>query len=220
MKGQPKKVYDFQLLSRAASDAKVTSREVRTLTGQLEYVHKRKFPWWILFLVLALLLIAYAAFSFLPQILSSLSKPTPPPSLQPPVVSPSPRIGITITRPNGNEKFQVGSVQEIRWTTTNPELASAGSVNLEFSTDGGKTWSTIGDARGSQGILEWKIPDTASIICRIRATIRARSPSGDVMAQDTSDGEFAIFRGIQIIEPAPIPLTPIPKFEVIPFIPK
>jgi hypothetical protein len=215
-KGKPKTLYNFQVLSRAAAESKTPSRDVKMLTGQLEYVRKRKFPWWIIPLILGLLAVAFAAVILLPKLFSLI--PTSPPS--PP--SPPPSISLTVTIPNGNEKFMVGNSQVIAWTTTNTSLAATGAVVLEYSIDGGKSWITIDTVKGTASSFEWKVPDNPSTNCRIRATISIRAASGIVTAQDASDAPFTIFKNLQIIPIKPLPIEPKIKelLPIIPIIPK
>jgi len=68
-KGEKGELYSFQVLGRPV-EAKVPSREVKTINGQLEYRRRRGNAWkWIL-LVLALLAVAFAIWKFIPPLLN------------------------------------------------------------------------------------------------------------------------------------------------------
>lgn len=79
-------------------------------------------------------------------------------------VSPS----ITIKRPTANE-FIVGGTQayQISWTT-------GGNVtnkkDLEYSSDGGLTWTAIGSTNGLDSTFGWNVPDVATSQGLIRIT--------------------------------------------------
>jgi uncharacterized membrane protein len=66
-KGEKGELYSFQVLFRPA-EAKVPSKEVKTINGQLEYQRRRSHAWkWIL-LVLAILAAAFAIWKFILQV--------------------------------------------------------------------------------------------------------------------------------------------------------
>jgi len=74
------------------------------------------------------------------------------------------RPWIQVERPNGKEKWVVGSRQEIRWEARYLN----GGVRIEYSVDGGRNWSVIVDSTENDGVYEWEVPDTPSDSCLIR----------------------------------------------------
>jgi uncharacterized protein YegL len=74
---------------------------------------------------------------------------------------------IRLIAPNGGERFEVGSDQEISWEGTLEDEA----VCLEYSTDGGETWIYLGE--GTNENFDWaNIPDTPSEDCIARVTLK------------------------------------------------
>ncbi len=185
-KGEPKKLYSFQVLAKPA-EVKATSKEVKTLNGQLEYP-RRKFPWWILILILALLIIAVAVLWFLSQ---QKSTPTP-------VKPPSTRPDVSLTIPKGGENWFGGSTKNITWTTKGSDIAS---VDLEYSKDNGSSWSLIAKGEKDDGTYAWKLPDTSCSNCLIRITIRSANEA--VLARDTIDAAFNISAKPEVTVKAP-----------------
>lgn len=208
-KGKHKKLYSFQVLSRVSSEAKTASREIKTLNGQLEYMRKCKFPWWIIPLIIVLIAAAYFALSMLPKLSCEPTTPEVTPYIpeEETPYSPPASIKIELLAPNGGEKFPVGSIQIIEWDTTDPELASRGEVSLEYSVDGGSGWMHIANIRAVPGAYEWGVPDSISENCKVRATIIVGTSSGEIMNQDTSNGSFKIYK---------VTITPLPSFTIKP----
>ncbi|NOY58114.1 MAG: hypothetical protein GXO75_04140 [Calditrichaeota bacterium] len=46
---------------------------------------------------------------------------------------------LTVTAPNGSEDWEVGTVQNITWTSSN----TSGTVHIEYSTDSGTNWADV-----------------------------------------------------------------------------
>ncbi|MGC9554461.1 MAG: S8 family serine peptidase, partial [Thermoplasmatota archaeon] len=95
---------------------------------------------------------------------------------------------ITVTDPNGGEILQAGTTFDITWTTT-PGDGTITGVDLEYSTDGGSSYTSIVTDTADDGLYTWTVPDDASTTCLLRATVRddaGRSGS------DTSDAYFEI----------------------------
>jgi photosystem II stability/assembly factor-like uncharacterized protein len=93
---------------------------------------------------------------------------------------------IRLTSPNGGEKWQVGSADDIRWITSGIDR-----VRLEYTTDSGTNWITIvGSTVASIGRYTWTIPNTPSTQCRVRIS--------DVLnpnVSDSSNSSFSIAQG-------------------------
>jgi len=92
---------------------------------------------------------------------------------------------VTITAPNGGEKWAVGSTQYITWKSEN----FTDPVKIEYSTDGGTTWlqPPISNNTPNDGSHPWTIPNTPSSNCKVRI-----SDAVDGAPQDTSDNAFTI----------------------------
>jgi hypothetical protein len=95
-------------------------------------------------------------------------------------ISSAPKI--TVTSPNGDESYQVGSMQSIKWTST-----SVNNVKIEYSINNGIEWNQIEGSYPSSGIYSWSVPNTASTQCKIRV-----SDSSNPFVFDMSDKIFTI----------------------------
>ena len=88
---------------------------------------------------------------------------------------------LTVTSPNGGEIWDVGSTHNITWS----KLNNTGRwVWLEYSTDGGTTW-TIDGSSSNDGSYPWTIPDDVSTRCLVKVTSTS-------WASDISDNNFTI----------------------------
>jgi subtilisin-like proprotein convertase family protein len=92
---------------------------------------------------------------------------------------------ITVTSPNGGERWRKGSSQEITWTSR----AIVGTVKIELTRDGGETWTTLAESAPNNGRYRWKVTGPGATNCRVRIT-----PEGDPQAADESDGPFTIVK--------------------------
>ncbi len=74
---------------------------------------------------------------------------------------------IRVISPNGGENLLVGELHEIQWVSTGIE-----DVKLEYSLNGGSTWTTIINSTPSSGTYNWIVPVVAfrSDNCKIRIT--------------------------------------------------
>jgi hypothetical protein len=90
---------------------------------------------------------------------------------------------ITLTAPNGGESWAPGSSQRITWTWT----GSFPYVRIDYSTDGGSTWTQIVSKTGNDGVRTWIIPEVSSSSCRVRVRDQA-----DGIPTDMSDRDFSI----------------------------
>jgi Leucine-rich repeat (LRR) protein len=97
----------------------------------------------------------------------------------------SPYSGITVTAPNGTEKWQVGSDENITWTAP----ATIKNVKIEYSSNSGTTWNTVKDSTPNTGAYTWTIPDTISANCLVSIS----DVESGYMSPDLSDEEFTIY---------------------------
>jgi len=96
---------------------------------------------------------------------------------------------VTVTFPNGGEKFQVGMSTNILWTAT--DNVGVTSIDIYYSTDGGSTWKTIATGESNDGTYTWTIPDTPSKTCRVKVV--AHDVAGN-SGEDTSNANFEIYK--------------------------
>ena len=96
-----------------------------------------------------------------------------------------PDISITVTAPNGSEEWQVGTSEDITWTSS----GTTGGVHIEYSTNNGSSWSDVIASTTDDGTHPWTIPNAPSVNClvRISDTVGSGSPA------DTSDAVFTIY---------------------------
>lgn len=71
---------------------------------------------------------------------------------------------ITFTTPKGGERWTVGKVYNVTWTS----YGAGGYLKMEYSIDDGKTWIVFDNSGGNDGVREWDIPDVHSDTCRVR----------------------------------------------------
>ena len=89
---------------------------------------------------------------------------------------------VTITSPNGGEKWEAGSSQNITWTSD-----AVQTVKIEYTIDNGVNWTTLIASTPSTGFYNWNpIPKTPSTNCKIRIT-----NVGDLYS-DMSDEVFSV----------------------------
>ena len=93
---------------------------------------------------------------------------------------------ITVLDPNGSEMLLSGSKHTITWSTSGTPIAR---VKLEYSTDGGSTYSTIDANAADTGSYFWQpLPAVDSNQCLIKI-----SDKDGTIASDTSNHVFTIF---------------------------
>ncbi len=101
---------------------------------------------------------------------------------------------ITVTAPNGGEVWEVGSQQEIAWTSRN----TSGVLDIELSRDLGATWETLASSLPDTVHYLWSVSVPASDSCLIKVS----DASLDI--EDQSDAAFSIV-------PAPDPVITVTK---------
>ncbi len=91
---------------------------------------------------------------------------------------------IRVTSPNGGEVWLVDETRDVTWVSEN---FYGENVDIEFSADGGSSWSTIVNNTPNDGVHAWLIPDTTSDMCLVKV-----SDSEDGDPSDQSDDFFSI----------------------------
>ena len=73
---------------------------------------------------------------------------------------------VTVTFPNGGETLTGGGVATITWTWS----GSFTTVNIDYSTNGGSTWTNIVTGTANDGSHAWTVPSTATTQGRVRVS--------------------------------------------------
>ncbi len=88
-----------------------------------------------------------------------------------------------VVEPNGGEYWQVGRDDvELRWKNTTQTDAT-----IEYSTDNGSSWSTIGTYGPLETITLWTVPDDVSMECLVRITADGIQDESDAVFEITDD---------------------------------
>ncbi|MBK7956998.1 MAG: hypothetical protein IPK03_02135 [Bacteroidetes bacterium] len=90
---------------------------------------------------------------------------------------------ITVTSPDGGETWDVGTNQNITFTSQN-----IANVKIDYSINGGASWINItASTPTSSGSYTWTIPNNASANCKVRI-----SDASNANTKDESNGAFTI----------------------------
>ncbi|PKL82438.1 MAG: hypothetical protein CVV24_10090 [Ignavibacteriae bacterium HGW-Ignavibacteriae-3] len=89
---------------------------------------------------------------------------------------------IEVKIPNGGEKWQAGTAQNITWISS-----GITAVKLEFTSNNGITWNTIVNNYSNTGSYEWNVPNSLSSQCIIKI-----SDAADGDPADQSNATFSI----------------------------
>ena len=100
---------------------------------------------------------------------------------------------LTVTSPNGGESWEATSVHNITWTTQ----GTVGNVGIEYSTNGGTSYTDIVASASNSGTYSWTVPNTPSSNCLVRISEASSGTPSDV-----SNAAFAI-------APPPKPKAPL-----------
>lgn len=96
---------------------------------------------------------------------------------------------LTLTRPLGGERWEIGATEEIRWSAT-----GLINVRLELSRDGGQTYSEVlaNSVPATPAVFSWNVsgPPTGNAVVRVR-------PPSTLLLSDESGA-------IEIADPVPI----------------
>jgi hypothetical protein len=102
---------------------------------------------------------------------------------------------LQLISPNGNEKWEVGRVQEISWRAEHID-----SVQILFSANNGADWDPLATTMAAPGSCLWTIPNRVSAVCLVKI-IDFANPK----YWDSSDATFLIFETIQSVNPGAAP---------------
>jgi len=90
---------------------------------------------------------------------------------------------LTVTSPNGGEKWDAGTVHNITWTST----GTVGNVKIEYSSNNGSSWNTVFDSTPNDGSYSWTLPTLNSTTCKVRI-----GEASDGSPTDASNAVFSI----------------------------
>jgi hypothetical protein len=93
---------------------------------------------------------------------------------------------ITVDVPNGGQDWQIGSQHNIVWHTQN----YSGPVKIEYSTDGGASYTVIESSYSGSPSYVWTIPNSPSTSCAVKI-----SDPTDATPFDISNAVFTISAG-------------------------
>ncbi|MGE3063536.1 MAG: FlgD immunoglobulin-like domain containing protein [bacterium] len=93
------------------------------------------------------------------------------------------RTGITVVSPNGGENLMAGNSQAIHWTTS----GTVANVNIDYSVNGGSTWTSIASNTANDGVYVWTLPNSPSVNYLVRIT-----NASDAAAFDVSNAVFTV----------------------------
>jgi hypothetical protein len=110
---------------------------------------------------------------------------------------------LTLLAPNGGEAWNVGDTETISWSATPEAGESPGTVDLEYSTDGGSSWLVLADATPNDGSYDWPVADAPGTDVRLRVarhalgTLRSPYPVSSC-SNDMSDGSLSISTAVPV----------------------
>ena len=93
---------------------------------------------------------------------------------------------VTVTSPNSGETWVYQTTHDITWTAGDVGGGVA-NLDLDYSTNGGGTWTPIATGEANDGTYAWAIPNTPTTHALVRVTAH------DVNANTTSDVSNAEF---------------------------
>lgn len=94
-----------------------------------------------------------------------------------------PEKTVKVLSPKGGEQWYAGSSNNIIWQSTN-----IANVKIEYTINGGATWSTIVASTPSTGVYSWNsIPNVSSLQCKVRI-----SDASNGIPSAVSDNNFTI----------------------------
>ena len=92
---------------------------------------------------------------------------------------------VVVTSPNGGEKWESGSQQQIIWTATDSD--GIASITIDYSINNGLSWLPVASALPNDGSYTWQIPATETNQALVRVT------ATDTLGNTGSDKSNAIF---------------------------
>ncbi|MFP4014213.1 MAG: hypothetical protein ACLFVQ_09030 [Chitinispirillaceae bacterium] len=75
-------------------------------------------------------------------------------------------LPVLVTAPSNGEIIQPGAEYVIRWEAG----SGIDSVQIQFSSDSGKTWDMLAQSVPNSGLFEWTVPNISSVNCVVKVT--------------------------------------------------
>ena len=108
---------------------------------------------------------------------------------------------VAVTAPNGGEVWEEGTSHDITWTASDDDLVYA-SIAIDYSTDGGATWTRVASTEDNDGTYTWStLPAVYSTQSLVKVT------ATDVAGNSGSDVSNAVFTIDDTTAPAAVILA-------------
>ncbi len=104
-----------------------------------------------------------------------------------------PEPDITVTRPNGGERWQIGNAELLTWTSN----GTSGFVKIDLSRDNGMSWKTIANSIQDNGEYDWTVTGPASQNC----LLRVQDPNTGAMDVSNATFNIAVAPDFTVITP-------------------
>lgn len=114
---------------------------------------------------------------------------------------------VNVTSPNGGETLTGGATIPVTWTASDAEDGTTLSVDIEYSANGGGSFTTVATGVANTGSFQWSVPNAATTQGRIRVTVK---DSGQLTASDLSNANFTISTLPPVVIAVPSSLTAPP----------
>lgn len=99
---------------------------------------------------------------------------------------------VSVSAPNGGETWASASTHPIVFTATDADTPSGNlTITLEYSTNGGTSWTQIAGSQPNNGSYSWSVPTVASNQTQSRVRVTANDGQGHT-GSDQSDANFTI----------------------------
>jgi len=104
---------------------------------------------------------------------------------------------LTLTSPIGGEAWQAGSSHAITWTASAEAGPDPGTLDVEFSADGGVTWTVVSAGEPNDGSYPWTVPSAPGAQSVVRVLRHNRvaptpAPYPEACSLDVSDAAFTV----------------------------
>jgi hypothetical protein len=104
---------------------------------------------------------------------------------------------VDLSSPDGGESLTVGTLQGVTWSVSGEAGPDPGTVDIEYSTDGGNSWLGVSSGEANDGYYSWSVPNTPGNDVRVRVVrpnlvSATPSPYPDACSADGSAASFSI----------------------------
>jgi agmatine deiminase len=83
----------------------------------------------------------------------------------------------TVLAPSGGDVWLAGTTETIRWNATDTNNVALASVDLNYSLDGGQSWTPIASGLPDTGSYDWLVPSGASDTALIQVVVQSTGGS-------------------------------------------